>query len=493
MRFFIESVAWFYEYFVFFYGLVLFLSYLLLVFLSMFSIRKYLKRNTYTDNDAIIYSPIAPGISVIAPAYNEELTIISNVHSLLTLNYVRFEVIIINDGSTDKTLELLIDEFKLVRVDFAYDEKITTRPVKGFYKSTEPAFSKLLVIDKENGKSKADGSNAGINASSFPYFVCTDVDCILHKDTLVELIRPVMQEPKRRAIAVGAPLRMANSCDFEDGELIRMRPPKSMLPRFQEVEYIRAYMLSKMGWSLINAVPNVSGGLGLFDTEIAIQAGGYNYQSFAEDQDMISRMIRYCCEQRIKYAIRYIPKTLCWTEGPPTLKVFIRQRTRWGQGLLQLIVQHIRVFFNPRYRRLGMIVYPYNFFFEFLAPIIELTGIIYMIILGVLGLINWPYALLILAFAYSYAILMSVIAILWDQLTFRNYRTWKEALALCAMPLFEIFFYHPLVLFCAIRGYIFYMIGKRHVWGDMQRRGFGRSTAAQQEAKPQVVRVAQDI
>jgi len=439
----------------------------------MASIRGYLKRNSYTKNDTIVYSPIAPGVSVIAPAYNEELTIIANVHSLLTLNYVNFEVIIINDGSTDSTLEKLIAEFKLEVIDFSYEEKIQTQPVKQFFKSTDLAYSKLLVIDKENGKSKADGSNAGVNAAVFPYFICTDVDCILHKDTITELIRPIIQEPKRKVLAVGAPLRMANSCDIDGGNMVRMRPPKSWLPRFQEVEYIRAYMLSKMGWSLVNSVPNVSGGLGLFDTEIAIQAGGYDHQSFAEDQDLISRMIRFCCTQKIKYCIRYIPKTLCWTEGPESLKTFVRQRTRWGQGLIQLVVKHIKVFLNPRYKNLGMVVFPYNFFFEFLAPIVELIGIIYVVVLACLGMINWPYALLILAFAYSYSVLMSTIAILWDQLTFRSYRTWREAIALCLMPFFETFFYHPLVLFCAIRGYIYYMIGKRQVWGDMERKGFG--------------------
>lgn len=485
-------LAWFYEYFVFFYGLVLFLSYLFLVFLSLFAIRAYLKRNEYTDNDTIIYSPLAPGISVIAPAYNEELTIISNVRSLLTLNYVHFEVIIINDGSTDRTLELLIEEFELISVDFAYEDKIATQPVIGFYKSTNPAFSKLLVIDKENGKSKADGSNAGVNAAIYPYFLCTDVDCILHKDTLVELMKPIIQEPKRKVISVGGPLRMANSCDFEDGELVRMRPPKGLIPRFQEIEYIRAYMLSKMGWSLINAVPNVSGGLGLFNTEIAIRGGGYNYKSFAEDQDLIMRMIQYCCQEKIKYAIRYIPKTVCWTEGPPTVKVFVRQRTRWGQGLLQLMVTHKKMFLNPRYKRAGMIVFPYNFFFEFIAPIIEITGIAYMVFLAINGLINWPFAIIVFVFAYSYSVLMSIIAILWDQLSFRNYKTWGEALALCIMPFFELFIFHPLVLFSGIRGYLFYILGKRDKWGDMQRRGFGQQPGSGNKER-KVIRSSDDL
>jgi cellulose synthase/poly-beta-1,6-N-acetylglucosamine synthase-like glycosyltransferase len=472
MTFLSQAIGWFYEYFIFYYGMTLLVSYLMLVFFSVLAIRGYVKRSSYTDNDTIVFSPLAPGISVIAPAFNEELTIVANVHSLLTLNYVNFEVIIINDGSSDRTLEKLVAEFKLIPTEFSYKEKVGTRPVRGFYKSTDIAFAKLLVIDKENGKSKADGSNAGINAAVFPYFVCTDVDCILHKDTLAELIRPIIQEPSRKVLAVGAPLRMANSCDIDGGNMVRMRPPTSILPRFQEVEYIRAYILSKMGWSMLNAVPNVSGGLGLFDTEIALQAGGYNAASFAEDQDLVSRMIRFCCMQKIKYCIRYIPKTLCWTEGPVTVKSYVCQRTRWGQGLIQLISVHFKVFFNPKYKNLGLVVFPYNFFFEFLAPIIEVVGLIYLVSLCISGVINWPFALLILLFVYSYSVLISTIAILWDQLTFRSYTTWREALGLCLMPFLEMFIYHPLALYSSLRGYVFFLIRKKQVWGDMDRRGF---------------------
>lgn len=486
--------TWFYEYAVFFYGITLFISYLLLALFSSLAIRAYFKKKSYTDNETIIYSPLAPGISVIAPAYNEELSIIANVRSLLTLNYVFYEVIIINDGSTDKTLELLIEEFELVKIDYPYIDRINTQPVKQFFKSVNPAFSKLLVIDKENGKSKADGSNAGVNAAKYPYYVCTDVDCILHKDTLVELMRPIIQESKRTIIATGGPLRMANSCDFEGGELIRMRPPKPLIPRFQEIEYIRAYMLSKMGWSLVNAVPNVSGGLGLFNTEIAIKAGGYDYKSYAEDQDLIMRMIQYCCQEKIKYGIRYVPKTLCWTEGPPTLKAFVRQRTRWAQGLLQLMLAHKKMFFNPRYKRAGLIVFPYNFFFEFIAPIVEITGIIYMIVLALMDRINWPFAAVVFTFAYIYSVCMSIIAILWDQLAFKNYKTWREAIGLCLTAFVEMFLFHPIVLFSGIRGYIYYMSGRRDKWGDMQRKGFDtqktkkpaaeRSTAPSYEPQP---------
>jgi cellulose synthase/poly-beta-1,6-N-acetylglucosamine synthase-like glycosyltransferase len=472
-----EIIGKIYENTVFVYGTLLLVIYALLAFLSMLAVRNYAKKDVYHDDNTLIGSPLAPGISVLAPAFNEGLTIIFNVRSLLTLNYPRYEIIITNDGSTDDTLEQLIQEFELVPVDFAYNATIRTQPVKKIYKSVNPAYAKLMVIDKINGKSKADAVNAAINAAAFDYFLCTDVDCILDKNTLIELIKPVMQESKKRVIAIGATLRIANSCEFEDGVMTRMRPPRQLLPRFQEVEYIRSFVLGKMGWSFLNCVPNVSGGLGLFDKEVAVRSGGYDHSSFGEDMELMTRMCRFAQDNNIDYAVRYIPKTLCWTEAPTSIKIFMRQRTRWARGLAQLIVAHFKVFLNPRYKKLGMIVFPFNVFFELLAPIIQVSGIICYIVMACMGLINWHFAVLLLLFVYTYAVMITTLAILWDQLTFRYYRTWKEVAYLCMTPFMEFLLYHPLIVLFSIRGYFFFLTGKKGTWGNMQRKGFGTTTA----------------
>ncbi|SHL88872.1 glycosyltransferase [Chitinophaga sp. CF418] len=467
-----DTIGKFYETTVFIYGTILLITYALLAIFSMISVRAYARKDKFNQQNTLLSSPLAPGITVLAPAFNEGLTIIFNVRSLLTLNYPKYEIIIINDGSTDNSLEQMINEFELVTVDFAYNVKIQTKPVRKIFKSTNPAYSKLLVIDKVNGKSKADAVNAGINVAAYDHFVCTDVDCILDKNTLLELIKPVMQEEKKRVIATGATLRIANSCEFDEGVMTRMRPPGQLLPRFQEVEYIRAFVLGKMGWSLLNCVPNVSGGLGLFDKEIAIRSGGYDHSSFGEDMELMTRMCRYAYDNKINYAIRYIPKTLCWTEAPSSVKVFNRQRTRWARGLAQLMYAHFGMFMNPRYGKMGFIIFPYNFFFELLAPIIEATGIAYYIIMTCLGLINWPTALILLLFVYTYSVMITTMAILWDQLTFRYYKTWKEVAYLCSTPFMEFFLYHPLIVIFAIRGYYYFLTGKKSAWGNMQRRGF---------------------
>ncbi|MGN7823704.1 glycosyltransferase family 2 protein [Chitinophaga sp. 22536] len=490
----------FYEGFVFVFGCVMLLMYALLALLSLRGIRRFQRTTSYVDYTKMLDSPLAPGISVIAPAYNEGVTIISNVRSLLTLVYPKYEVIIINDGSTDDTLEKLISEFELQEVDFAYNERIKSQPVKRVFKSVNNVYDKLLVIDKVNGKSKADASNAGINAAAYNYFLCTDVDSILEKDTLLRLIKPFMDEEHQRVkaigepcpecgyvhfeedsvrvIATGATLRLANSCEVDEGVITRVRPPRQWLPRFQEMEYIRAYVLGKMGWSLINCVPNVSGGLGLFDKEIAIKAGGYDSQSFAEDMDIVTRMCTYMIDNKLKYAIRYIPTSQCWTEGPPTLKVFSRQRTRWGRGLAEIITMHRRVLFHPRYKQLGLVVLPYNLLFEFLAPIIEFTGILFYIYLIITGQINWHYALVLLSFVYLYSVMITTLAIWWDHMTYHYYKTWREVIGLALMAFLEPLFYHPLIVFFALRGYYYFLTGKKHSWGNMQRQGFGKKKTA---------------
>jgi cellulose synthase/poly-beta-1,6-N-acetylglucosamine synthase-like glycosyltransferase len=481
---FVEYASAFFETTVFVYGTGLLLIYAMLAILSFMNIRLFLRKESYTDYKVIVGSPLAPGISVIAPAFNEGLTIISNIRSLLTFDYPNYEVIIINDGSTDDTLEKVVNEFSLVKVEFAYDIKLSAKPVRGVYKSTDEAYAKLVIVDKENGKSKADATNVGINVSAFPYFLCTDVDCILHEQTLQMLIRPMMEEEHKRVIATGATLRMANSCEVDEGVLIKIKAPRPLLARFQELEYIRSFVLGKMGWSYINAVPNVSGGLGMFDKEIAVKAGGYDPASFGEDMELRMRMSRYVYDNKIDAAVRYIPNTLCWTEGPTSVKIFMRQRTRWARGLLQLMMAHKKMLFNPAYGRVGMVVFPYNFFFELLAPVIEFLGIIYYLFLIYFGLVNWPYAIILLIFVYTYSVMISSFSVLWDQLTFQYYKTWKDVIRIVLMVFIEMLIYHPLIVIFSLRGYYFHLANRTHVWGNMQRRGFKKAETKPSKAEP---------
>jgi cellulose synthase/poly-beta-1,6-N-acetylglucosamine synthase-like glycosyltransferase len=460
------------------YCIGIFLLYVLLAILASMGISKSRKKAPLEMEKILEKSPLTPGISIIAPAFNESATVISNVRSLLTLNYPLFEVILVNDGSTDDSLEKLIKAFQLVKVDLSYEEKIHCQPVNGFYRSTSIAYGNLLVVDKENGKSKADAVNAGINAASFPYLLNTDVDCILDRNTLYKLIQPFLEE-EVRVVAVGGGLRIANSCIVDGGEMVEVKVPSNLLARFQEIEYIRSFSLGKVGWSSINAVPNVSGGLGLFDKEILIKAGGYDPASFGEDMDMIVRMGRYMSENKLDYAIRYVSEPLCWTEVPDTLTIFGRQRTRWARGLFQIFSNHLKVLLNPSYKRMGLITFPYNFFFELLAPIIEFLGWLTYLYLILTKQINTTNALVLLAFVYTFSVGITLLSILLDQLANKTYANGKQVLKLAFTAFLEPFLYHPLIIFFSLKGYLNHLFGKNHQWGNMQRKGFQQNSGEQ--------------
>lgn len=473
----------FFEYFVFFYASSMFVVYMVLGVLSFLNITRYRTYNSKLDDQFLLDSPLTPGISVVAPAYNEEKTIIVNVKSLLTLNYPLFEVIIVNDGSKDRTLELLIEEFQLEETPYAYVERIKTKPFKRIFKSSNPEFSKLTVVDKMNGGTKADASNAGINAAQYPYFLCTDVDCILDRNTMLRMIKPVLNS-KVRVVAVGATLRMSNSCDIKDGVIERVRPPERLIPRFQELEYLRAYLFGKMGWSLVNCVPNVSGGLGLFDKEVAVNAGGYDGQSHAEDMDIMVKMAAYMINNHQKYKISYIPVSCCWTEGPPNVRILSRQRTRWATGLAQIFFVHRKILFNPRYKQLGMVTFPFQLIYEFLAPIIEATGIVYFILLVLKNDVNWPMAFYIFLYSYSLAIMFGTLVILMDNFVKRQYKTGRETFKLWLMVFIEPFIYHPLQIWFSLKGYFNFYTSRQMEWGTMTRQGFDNNNNNKKKAKP---------
>lgn len=474
----IDSLVFGYQYLIFFYALSVATVYFLLTIFGFFNILKSKRNYTrYEDESLINNKEMAPGISVVAPAFNEEVIIIDNVNSLLSLEYPNFEVIIVNDGSKDKTLELLIENFDLKEIPYPYIEKVRCRPVKRVFKSTNIKYDKLIVVDKENGGTKADAMNAGINVAQYDYFINTDVDCLLARDTLSKVIIPVM-DSKERVIAVGATMRMANDCEVDHGIITRVRSPRGIIPTFQETEYLRSYLVAKMGWSRFNLVPNVSGGFGLFEKEAVINAGGFDPLSHAEDMDMTIRIATYIRDNGQKYRIVQVPDTLCWTEGPPNLKVLSRQRTRWGRGLLQIFVVHRKVLFKRRYGRLGMVILPYALIFEFLAPIIEFTGFIFLLFLLFTQQINFDTFWLMLLFVYIVGLTVSLFTITFDIIVKKQYKTFGEYLRLVLFSSFEAIIYHPLIVFFSLRGYWQYLTRKNFKWGAMTRQGFTKNPAS---------------
>jgi cellulose synthase/poly-beta-1,6-N-acetylglucosamine synthase-like glycosyltransferase len=461
----------YYEIFISLFSLTYILFYVFLSILSYFAILKHLRYQKYISEDILTRSNHLLGVSIVAPAFNEGVSIVYNVKSLLSLTYPKYEIIIVNDGSTDDTLTKLITEFELVKIDFYYQEKIVTKPVRGHYKSTNPIYSKLMVVDKENGKSKADGSNAGINSSQYPLFLCTDVDCILKRDTILKLAKPFM-ENETRVIATGAGIRISNSCEVKDGFLYKVHFPKDWYPRFQELEYVRSFLFGRMAWSQINGLLLVSGGLGMFDKEIAIKVGGYWHKSLGEDMELITRMRKHMHESKQKFLIKYIPESLCWTEVPETREVLLRQRTRWARGLVQTLFLHRKMFLNPKYGKTAFLILPFFFVFEFLVPIVELLGVIALIIGFLNHSVNIEYLVTMGLFVYIFYLLITLISILIDDLLYKSYANYKELTILIFMAMIEPFVYHPLNVYASLKGYWFFFRQTEQKWGVMIRKGF---------------------
>jgi cellulose synthase/poly-beta-1,6-N-acetylglucosamine synthase-like glycosyltransferase len=412
---------------------------------------------------------LSPKISIIAPAFNESKTIIDNVRTLLSLYYNNFEVILVNDGSTDNTFEKIKEEYELTKVSYYFDYHIPCERIRGVYKSKNPSYNRLIVIDKKNG-GKADSLNAGINICQSSLFISIDADSIIETDSILKLVKPFLEEKDRKVIGAGGVIRIVNSCDVERGQIREIHLPGQMLPRLQVLEYTRAFLLGRMAWSRLDGLMLISGAMGIFDRETVIKGGGYSIKTVGEDMELVLRMRRRLAEEGVKYEVTYIPDPLCWTQVPSDVKSLYTQRTRWTRGLVESLWTHRKIFFNKIYGRLGLLGYPYWFFFEWLAPLIAFSGFIYSIYLVVTNSINWPFYLLLFLFVYTFAVSLSIWAILFEEITYHKYKKKRDILKLLVAALLEPFFY-PMHTYFAVRGNLEALRGKKG-WGKVERKGF---------------------
>ena len=467
-----------FSYIIFFYTL---LAMGLLLYLCVSSIRYQRRlRINLPDDDTIKYvlktSPLTPAVSIIASAYNEERTIIDNVNSLLKIDYPSYDIIIVNDESTDDTMKILKEEFSLVEVPYTNTRKVPCQPIVAVYRSKDERYSKLKVVDKKHAGTKSDGINAGINVSDSPYFINTDVDCIVEPLAVYRMMWLVINSHVPR-IGVGASMLMVNGCRVEDGVVTKPAVANNPLPWFQQMEYMRSFLIGKMGWMANGALPNISGGFGLFNTEVVIKSGGYDPKSFAEDVDMLLRMVTYMKNTGQDFRLGQIPQACCWTEGPFLPLSIYRQRVRWARGLFEIVSNHRKMFFNPAYGVTGAFTLPYILLFEFIAPILELGGFIFMIWLIFSGRVNWNTTFIIFAMIFVFSISLSFVVLVFDYATKAvkwSNRPWSY-LKLMLAGILEPILYHPFITVFSIIGYFNHLRHGRKVWKQIKRKGTGGS------------------
>ena len=451
----------------FWYYLATNLTYLAMLIIALKTSAQHQRRLESHRLSWVKDAPMTPPITIIVPAHNEEASIRVAIRNLLELDYPELEIIVVNDGSEDRTLEELREEFCLRRVRAVYIPVTKSAPVRGLYRSDVD--SRLVVVDKQSAGSKADAVNAGLNAATSPYVCIVDADSVLERDALLRIMVPVLEDPKR-VVAVGGIVRVLNGSELENGQLQRVRLPRKSLEAIQVVEYLRAFLIGREAWAQGNMLMIIAGAFGVFRTDLVRGIGGYRANSMGEDLDLVARLHRHLREKAVDYEIRFVPDPMCWTEAPSDLRSLGRQRARWQKGLLDVLWPNRDMLFRPRYGRIGCFALPYLWLFELFAPVMETVGIMTIILAASLGVLSREFFLQFLIFGYAFATVISMGSVLQEEITYKRYNDWKDVVRLVSYCFLEHFPYRQMHMLWRLQGLWQYLRGD-HEWKPLKRKG----------------------
>ncbi|MBW7476689.1 glycosyltransferase [Paenibacillus oenotherae] len=447
---------------------LLYLALLLISFKKLYK-EKGLKNIQY---DNVLNESITPPLSIIVPAYNEEANIVWSVRSLLGINYKVYEIVVVNDGSRDETVQRMISEFQMVEIEHKVLLSLKdTKPIRSVYRSAR--YSNLVLVDKENG-GKADALNAGINISKHPYFVSLDGDTVLDPNAFIKVMKPIIDaKPGEEIIATGGSVGIANGSYVDSGFLGEQNVALSRNPIvvMQVIEYLRAFLMGRIGLSRYNLLLIVSGAFGVFKKDWVVKAGGYEVGTIGEDMELVVRLHAMIREEKSKARIVYVPDPVCWTEAPENFKILKRQRTRWHRGLFESLWRHKRMIFNPKYGRIGLVAMPYFTVVELLGPIIEFFGYVLVAAGLFMGTLSIKIALLLALAMLSYGMILSMGAVLLEEWSWNRYRKVSDLVRLFFYAFTESLWYRPIAAYWRLIGLIEAIRGKRHQWGEMTRKG----------------------
>ncbi|HEX8970166.1 glycosyltransferase family 2 protein [Oryzihumus sp.] len=452
------------------YFLVINTSYLLLILMAAGGFVAHLRRLEHAGREETVSSQLAPGVSLLVPAYNEAAGIVPAVQAMLALRYPRHEIVVIDDGSTDDTFERLREAFDLVRVDRELPQDVPVRARVLDVWVPGDGRTRLVAVRKENS-GKTDALNVGINAASEPLVAMVDADSLLDPDALLTVAKPFADDPIR-TVATGGVVRAANGCTVVAGRIVDIRTPRQWLPRVQIVEYLRAFLLGRTGWSRLGALILISGAFGLFRRDVLVEVQGLDTGSIGEDFELVMRIHRYMRRTKRDYRVEFVSEPVSWTEVPASLKVLRSQRRRWHRGLWEVLWKYRGMVLNPRYGRIGMVALPWYWVFELLAPALELAGVVLVPLGLALGLVNLRFALLFVLVAYGYAIVVTLAAMAVEELSFHKYPRWRDLGATLLASVAENLGYRQLTAWWRVEGWWAGLRRGTHVWGTMTRQGF---------------------
>ena len=444
--------------------------YTFLLLISLSAAVNHLHKVRYRVPARSLAARSVPPISILMPAYNEVATIVEAIRSLLDLSYPDYEIVVINDGSTDQTLKTLVEEFGLTPVERIYRRILPSiGPVRYFY--INPQFSRLIVVDKEHS-GKADSLNVGINIARNPYFCSVDADTLLEKDALLRLVGPILEDPDR-IVACGGIVRIANGCMIEKGQVIKVDLPKEASVNFQVVEYLRSFLFGRAGWSSLNSLLVISGTLSMFHKKTIQKVGGYNNRTVTEDMELVVRLHRVLKEHRQRYRIVFINDPIAWTVAPRNLRMLSRQRQRWHKGLAGSLFAHWRMFLNPHYHQIGLLAMPAYAVIELLGPVVELAGYFTVGLAYFMGILDFRFFMLFLLLAILYGVFLSVGSVLLSEITYRRYPSLSNLFQLVIYGILENFGYRQLNAWWKLKGiWQFFLNNHKKTWEHLEKFGF---------------------
>lgn len=423
--------------------------------------RDHKKRRYHNEIEHEYYVPV----SIVVPAYNEEITVVDTVKSLLMMDYRLYEIVVVDDGSKDQTTQVLLDAFGLKKVSRPINRQIRCKKEINVYEGKINHIS-VTLVQKENG-GKADALNMGINASRYPYFICMDADSVLQRDSLKNIVKPVLEDDS--AAAVGGLVRISNCAVLKEGELVDYHMPWNPIVGMQILEYDRSFMASRILLDKFNGNLIISGAFGLFQKSAVTDVGGYDSTTMGEDMELVVKLHAFCRINQLPYSIKYAPDAICWSQCPTTIRDLKKQRRRWYLGLYQSLKKHRRMFFSPEFGAVGYVSYLYYLLYELLSPFIELFGIVTMIMAYLVDLINVPFMITFFVIYALYGAVLTITAFFSRIYTQNIKLSFMDVIKSVYLCLAESVFFRFIQAFTRMTAFFGYK-KKKNVWGQIKRQ-----------------------
>ena len=429
------------------YVVVVYLAYLGLMLVGFVESRRQRVLNGADDLGTVTNSRFSPGISVVVAAFNEQGALPEAVRSLLAIGYPKFEVIVVNDGSTDGTLDELVAVFALERTERPSRDVVATERVEAVYRS--PIDTRLLVIDKRGG-GKADALNVGLNHCRHPFVCGVDADMVFAPDALSRAMRAFMSDPS--TVGLTSFVEIAEDPSSAIGQGARYPVPGSRpLILFQVLDYLRAFYNNRIAWSRLDFMLCAIGAFQVWRRDVLDELKGWSREFTCEDIELTFRVHKVMRERRLRYRVLCLPDRVGVTEGPDTVRKLVAQRERWQRVILETWWAHRKMCFNRTYGSVGLLGMPYYLLSEIVAPLFEIVALLTLAVGAAAGLVDWwLFGLVLVLLSLLNCVFSTGAAFMADRQS-GDYRLGGLARLVALMPL-ELLFYRPVVSWARAKG-----------------------------------------